>query len=315
MAWVNTEMYDLPAARRNVQRAAQPSAVAYDPTLRVMLALVDARVRRARGDVVGALARVGAAQREVPPPPQWLQDLLGVEEADLTIVHGRPAFAVTMVEALSDPGSPDAALVLARARMAAGEAFESPASTLRSASASLPTRVGDWLLEATRQLDVGDEIRASQALQRSLRLAAPERLRRPFREASPQVRRLLRGDPRLAMENSWLGSATLDNVHAVPPHRPSTASGLGPSKKAPGQLREPLTEKELEVLGHLAELLTTEEVAGVMFVSVNTVRTHVRKILRKLDASRRNEAIRRALELGIIAGWTSLETTGDSRPA
>jgi Bacterial regulatory proteins, luxR family len=37
-----------------------------------------------------------------------------------------------------------------------------------------------------------------------------------------------------------------------------------------------------------------------MFLSVNTIRTHVRNILRKLAASRRNEAIRRASDLGII---------------
>ena len=37
-----------------------------------------------------------------------------------------------------------------------------------------------------------------------------------------------------------------------------------------------------------------------MFISVNTVRTHVRNILRKLSASRRNEAVRRARELRII---------------
>jgi LuxR family maltose regulon positive regulatory protein len=67
-------------------------------------------------------------------------------------------------------------------------------------------------------------------------------------------------------------------------------------------LLEPLTEKEREVLGHLAALLTTDEIAGAMFVSVNTVRTHVRNILRKLAASRRNEAVRHAIELGIIAG-------------
>jgi LuxR family maltose regulon positive regulatory protein len=52
-----------------------------------------------------------------------------------------------------------------------------------------------------------------------------------------------------------------------------------------------------------------------MFVSVNTVRTHVRNILRKLGASRRNEAVRRARELGIIAGWTMAEPAGGSRPA
>jgi LuxR family transcriptional regulator, maltose regulon positive regulatory protein len=37
-----------------------------------------------------------------------------------------------------------------------------------------------------------------------------------------------------------------------------------------------------------------------MYVSVNTVRSHVRSILRKLSASRRNEAVRRAWELGLL---------------
>ena len=63
---------------------------------------------------------------------------------------------------------------------------------------------------------------------------------------------------------------------------------------------EALTEKEREVLGHLAAMLSTDEIAAAMFVSVNTVRTHVRNILRKLDASRRNEAVRRARALGLI---------------
>jgi len=48
---------------------------------------------------------------------------------------------------------------------------------------------------------------------------------------------------------------------------------------------------------------------------VNTVRTHVRNILRKLGASRRNEAVRRARELGIIAGWPTNEPTDGARPA
>ncbi|WP_414673021.1 response regulator transcription factor [Kribbella sp.] len=47
-------------------------------------------------------------------------------------------------------------------------------------------------------------------------------------------------------------------------------------------------------------MLTTEEIASTMYVSVNTVRSHVRSILRKLNASRRNEAVRRAWELGLL---------------
>ena len=62
-------------------------------------------------------------------------------------------------------------------------------------------------------------------------------------------------------------------------------------------LVQPLTEREREVLGHLDALLPTRQIAAEMFVSVNTVKTHVRAILRKLSAKRRHEAVRRAREL------------------
>ncbi len=65
-------------------------------------------------------------------------------------------------------------------------------------------------------------------------------------------------------------------------------------------LIEPLTARESEVLGCLAALLSTEEIASVMYVSVNTVRTHVRSILRKLAVSKRNDAVRRARALRLI---------------
>jgi LuxR family maltose regulon positive regulatory protein len=65
---------------------------------------------------------------------------------------------------------------------------------------------------------------------------------------------------------------------------------------------ESLTARELEVLRYLEELLTTEEIAEKMFVSVNTVRTHVRSILRKLGVSRRNAAVRKARRLGMVEG-------------
>jgi LuxR family maltose regulon positive regulatory protein len=67
-----------------------------------------------------------------------------------------------------------------------------------------------------------------------------------------------------------------------------------------GRLVEPLTDKEIEVLRQLATLLSTQEIASNMFISVNTVKTHIRGIFRKLAASRRNEAIRRARDLGLI---------------
>jgi LuxR family transcriptional regulator, maltose regulon positive regulatory protein len=54
------------------------------------------------------------------------------------------------------------------------------------------------------------------------------------------------------------------------------------------------------VLRHLEDMLSTHEIGSAMFISVNTVRTHVRHILHKLAVTRRNEAVRRARTLGLL---------------
>ena len=63
---------------------------------------------------------------------------------------------------------------------------------------------------------------------------------------------------------------------------------------------EPLSEREREVLRHVSALLNTAEVASQMYISVNTVKTHLRNIYRKLAANHRGEAVRRARQLGLI---------------
>ena len=47
-------------------------------------------------------------------------------------------------------------------------------------------------------------------------------------------------------------------------------------------------------------MLSTEEIADSMYLSVNTVKTHFKSIFRKLGATRRGEAVRRAKKLGLI---------------
>jgi LuxR family transcriptional regulator, maltose regulon positive regulatory protein len=90
-------------------------------------------------------------------------------------------------------------------------------------------------------------------------------------------------------------------VTAPAPVREGEADRL-PARSVPrvGPFVEPLTTKETEVLAHLADFLNTEQIAETMYVSVNTVRTHVRSILRKLGVSRRNEAVRRAWDLALL---------------
>lgn len=65
-------------------------------------------------------------------------------------------------------------------------------------------------------------------------------------------------------------------------------------------LIEALTEREREVLRHLSGLLSGAEIASEMDISIHTVKTHLKSIYRKLAATRRGEAVRRARQLELI---------------
>jgi len=65
-------------------------------------------------------------------------------------------------------------------------------------------------------------------------------------------------------------------------------------------LVEGLTERELEVAGLLALGLGNDEIAATLFVSRNTVKTHLKHIYEKLGARSRTEAVARCLELGLL---------------
>lgn len=61
-----------------------------------------------------------------------------------------------------------------------------------------------------------------------------------------------------------------------------------------------MTDRELTILRYLQSILSNVEIASELSLSVNTVKTHVRNIYRKLDATRRREAVRRARELRLL---------------
>jgi LuxR family maltose regulon positive regulatory protein len=63
---------------------------------------------------------------------------------------------------------------------------------------------------------------------------------------------------------------------------------------------EPLTKREREVLRNVSAMLNTTEIASQMYISVNTVKSHLKSSYRKLAATHRGEAVRRAQQLGLI---------------
>lgn len=66
-----------------------------------------------------------------------------------------------------------------------------------------------------------------------------------------------------------------------------------------------LSDREMEVLRCLARGNTTLQTADILVISENTVKTHVRHILEKLDASNRAEAVSKALQMGLLSSSES----------
>jgi LuxR family maltose regulon positive regulatory protein len=91
-------------------------------------------------------------------------------------------------------------------------------------------------------------------------------------------------------------------------HRALAGELLATLERADGQLAprasliiEPLSPRERAVLRFLPTMMSNQEIACELFVSVNTVKTHLKAIYRKLDVADRREAVRRARMLDLLA--------------
>ncbi|QCB94980.1 helix-turn-helix transcriptional regulator [Cellulomonas shaoxiangyii] len=99
----------------------------------------------------------------------------------------------------------------------------------------------------------------------------------------------------------------------VPPVLLAGVTRLATRPTVPGPV-VPLTERELEVLRHMALGRSNAQVAERLFIAPATVRTHVLSILRKLGARNRTDAVVRAYRTGLLDMETD-ETEIDGRDA
>ena len=147
-----------------------------------------------------------------------------------------------------------------------------------------------FLLEAIAQDALGDAAAAERALERALDLAEPDRVLLPFLlHPAPG---LLEHHPRHRTAHAALIAEILNLLAGREP-----GSGRGEAKP----LREPLTDSETRVLRYLPTNLSVQEIAGELYVSANTVKTHVRHLYAKLGTHARGEAVERARAVGLLA--------------
>ncbi|BDZ51688.1 hypothetical protein GCM10025867_39290 [Frondihabitans sucicola] len=142
-----------------------------------------------------------------------------------------------------------------------------------------------YAVEAAAHQDLGDLVASSIAFDRALLVAAINGVSWPFRMLPTEVleRLLARAADRT---QPAVVAALIERMHVTP-------------RTETHPLADPLSERELVIVRHLATGATLSQIGGELFISVNTVKSHVRSIYRKLSATNRREAIARAAQLGL----------------
>jgi LuxR family maltose regulon positive regulatory protein len=159
------------------------------------------------------------------------------------------------------------------------------------------TLVETHLLAGTAHLHLGDRNAAAASAEAALAAAEPDRLIFPF--AMTAAAELLDTLPSHETAHGALLTHIVDLLRGEPVPRTDRESLSEPDELSPSELR---------VLRYLPTNLTRPEIAGELYVSINTVNTHMRNIYSKLGVRDRSSAVQRARELRLLS-------TGLSRTA
>ncbi|MEU6082511.1 LuxR C-terminal-related transcriptional regulator [Streptomyces sp. NPDC047108] len=292
-AWAELQQADSALAERYSRLARQSVRGQADPSMEFGARMVGAVTAYERGERHQGLldlrrAWAGCADRPLMPE---LVAFGAVAEVEMALASGRHPWAVEALERarvrLDDSAETtvlEAAVLAARGQ---GEAARSALRAALDGSAEpvvVSTLIEAWLLEARLCATYGEEPRAAHALREAVALAGPRQALRPFRVSAPGLRKLL--------VRSLPGAGPLEpfaaEVLRIMPTGGETTAAVS------------LTPRETALLQQLPSLHTLEEIAADLFVSVNTLKTHLRSIYRKLQVGSRRDAVAAAREQGLL---------------
>jgi LuxR family maltose regulon positive regulatory protein len=145
------------------------------------------------------------------------------------------------------------------------------------------------VLQARALIEQGCQERAEATMRRALDAARPEHYVRPFLEQAVQTLVLLEGVVGFRVD-PYVSELVRQAEEVVHSNRPARADGM----------LEPLTEREWQVLRYLPSHLSQHQIGVLLFVTTNTVKTHVKNLYRKMGASSRDQAVSIARWYGLI---------------
>jgi LuxR family maltose regulon positive regulatory protein len=295
LARICYEWNDLDAAERHGQQSLQ-LARQFDRVIdRFIISDVFlARLKLARGDVDGAAALLTEAEQSARQQNFRLRlPEIAAVQAPVLIRHGQVAAAAQLVQQYELPLS-QARVLIAQGDPSAALAVLEPLRQQMEARGWVDERLKTMVPQAVALHLRGDKDKAAQVLGEALALAEPGGFIRLFVDEGASMAELLSAAAaqgiRPVYANKLLAAIEMETKGERP-----TSCVLGPSS-----LAEPLSPRELEVLRLIAQGLSNQEIAERLFLALDTVKGHNRRIFDKLQVQRRTEAIARASELGLL---------------
>ena len=279
--------------RREHQRAAARLAAARAaaringrPSLQAMVETWIARLAAAQGDRAGALASLAQARLALAAPDDRVRAQFALEEFRIALALA-PAEAGALIPRL--PDSTASRLLQARLRILRREWPKAEQILEETEPGTIRERV-EWGVLRGLAAQAPDLARAHGYLQAALALASPHGYLATIVEQGPGVTALLRSLPAGPDLKPYVDELSV-RAEAV------ATSAKGTAGVPPGGV---LSDRELEVLRLLASRLTTAEIAGALYVSANTLKSHMKSIYRKLDVSSRADAVREGQARGLF---------------
>ena len=266
---------------------------------------------RAAGDLESAYAANQRAMQLGVTVSTWFVRISSFGQIHIHLAQGDVAAAShlfsTFEDSVTEPNRKGLFLIAKASLLYALGRFTDTLSLVESSMGELEQKGKVWVIVkllplqalALQALSRADE--ALTVLTCCLAIARPEGYRRIFLDQGAPMCRLLHEAARRGIEVEYI-TALLPafNLPAAPRTSPVPASH-GALPQFPGAvLVEPLSERELHVLRLLDSPLTSEEIGRELFISANTVRTHMRNIYAKLDAHGRLEALQKARQLKLM---------------
>jgi len=290
---------DLAGARRLLDLADESSfgQLPGEPQAAVMIALIRARVALADGDAAGARGLLLRLRDTTAWADQQLHGLLTALDSAIALHTGdaeRARSALAGLDERAQGGRGDIAvlrsrLLLAEADFAGALTAIGPCLDDKAAAVTPQIKIAALVTAAIASRRQGDAGTAADQLGRALALAEPDQAYRVFLDAGQALRSAITVLIPPTSRSASFAVRILERFDTQ----------LHRARAAPRQA-EALTQSEVAVLRFLPSQMTNQEIAEALFLSINTVKTHLRSVYRKLDVTSRRQAIARGRQLELL---------------